>query len=72
MSTEELQKQIDSLKALRSREGRGRGPEAQHVRKFVKEELRAIRAELRKRGETDPPTSVRNLGWNSVRVGGSE
>lgn len=64
MSEHELAKQIEGLKALRSREGRGRRPEAAHVRSHVKAELARIRAEIRKRGYAPLEESVKNLGWN--------
>jgi len=41
---------LDTLRAHREREGRGRTPEATYVREFCREEKRSVQNELRRRG----------------------
>jgi hypothetical protein len=46
----QLYELISNLRSHRSMYGHGRSDEAQHVRRYVKVEMRRVRAEMRRRG----------------------
>lgn len=55
MTVEELYEQLSATDRVRAREGRGRTPEAAHVRAWCKTQKRRIRAELGRRRLPAPP-----------------
>jgi hypothetical protein len=62
-TADELYDELDELTAHRQREGRGRTPEAAHVREYCKQRRAQIKRQLRKMGApTSRPGDDRRYG----------
>lgn len=63
LTEDRLYQVLDDLRDHRERDGRGRTPEAAHVRLFCREEGKRVKAELKRRGlPTSRPDDTRRYG----------